>query len=77
MQVRTTLTIDDDVLDAARRIAELDGRPIGRVVSELARQALVPRAHFDVDERDLPVFVVPEGTRTIDPEAVAAAAAAW
>lgn len=77
MQVRTTLTLDDDVLDAARRIAESDGRPLGRVVSELARQALLPRAHLVIDDQDLPVFVVPEGTRTIDPAAVTAAAAQW
>lgn len=77
MSVRTTLTIDDDVLDAARRIAESERRPLGRVVSELARQALAPRAQADVDERDLPVFVVPEGTRMIDPAAIAAAAAEW
>jgi hypothetical protein len=45
--VRTTLDIDDDVLQAARERARRDGKTIGAVVSELARRSLtspVPRA---------------------------------
>ena len=38
--MRTTLTIDDDVLTAAKAIAHQQGRSIGEVVSELARRAL-------------------------------------
>ena len=38
--MRTTLAIDDDVLNAARAIAAHQQRPVGAVVSELARQAL-------------------------------------
>lgn len=38
--MRTTLTIDDDVLAAAKAIAEREKRPIGEVVSELARRSL-------------------------------------
>jgi predicted nucleic acid-binding protein len=37
---RTTLTVDDDVLDAARALAERRGAPIGLVLSELARRGL-------------------------------------
>ena len=40
--MRTTLTIDDDVLSAARHIAEAERRTIGEVVSDLVRRALVP-----------------------------------
>lgn len=40
--MRTTLTIDDDVLEAARAISERRGQPIGAVVSELARRGLTP-----------------------------------
>ncbi|HEV2375762.1 MAG TPA: hypothetical protein VGS19_26800 [Streptosporangiaceae bacterium] len=40
--MRTTLQIDDDVLEAARQIATADGRSIGTVISELARRALRP-----------------------------------
>lgn len=40
--MRTTLTIDDDVLHAAKAIAEQQDRSIGDVLSELARKALRP-----------------------------------
>jgi hypothetical protein len=35
--VRTTLDLDDDVLQAARELAALRGQTIGAVVSALAR----------------------------------------
>ncbi len=38
--MRTTLVLDDDVLDSARALAERRGVPIGKVVSELARKGL-------------------------------------
>jgi hypothetical protein len=41
--VRTTLDIDDDVLEAAKDLAANRGTTAGRVLSELARQALEPR----------------------------------
>ncbi len=37
--MRTTLDIADDVLFAAREIAQRERKPIGHVISELARQA--------------------------------------
>lgn len=39
-RMRTTLTIDDDVLERARAIADHQNRSLGAVVSELARKAL-------------------------------------
>lgn len=39
--MRTTLSIDDDVLAAARERARREGRPLGDVISHLARRALV------------------------------------
>ena len=50
--MRTTLTIDDDVLAAAKHIAERERKSIGEVISALARQgkgppeALAIRAKF-------------------------------
>jgi hypothetical protein len=38
--VRTTLTIDDDVLQAAKERARRERRSVGEVVSELARAGL-------------------------------------
>lgn len=40
--MRTTLTIDDDVLAAAKAMADREGLSIGKVISELARRALLP-----------------------------------
>jgi len=41
-QVRTTLDIDDDVLQAAKEIAAARGTTAGRALSELARRGLAP-----------------------------------
>ena len=39
-KMRTTLSIDDDVLLAAKSLAEREHRTLGEVLSNLARQAL-------------------------------------
>jgi hypothetical protein len=38
--MRTTLAIDDDVLVAAKHLAEREHRTVGEVISSLARQGL-------------------------------------
>ena len=38
--MRTTLAIDDDVLAAAKHLAEKERRTVGEVISALARQGL-------------------------------------
>lgn len=38
--MRTTLAIDDDILAAARHLAERERKSVGEVVSALARQGL-------------------------------------
>jgi len=40
--VRTTLDLDDDILQAAKELASVRGTTAGKVVSELARRALTP-----------------------------------
>jgi hypothetical protein len=40
--MRTTLTIDDDVLASARALAAQRGVSIGTIVSDLARRSLAP-----------------------------------
>lgn len=46
--MRTTLDIDDDVLMAAKEIAVTRGTTAGKVLSELARKGLAPRAKVRV-----------------------------
>lgn len=41
--MRTTLNIDDDILAAAKEIAATRNSTAGKVLSDLARQALAPR----------------------------------
>jgi hypothetical protein len=66
--VRTTLEIDDDVVAAARELAEGQRRSLGSVISELARRGLTP-GQVEI-EGDLPVIRVPAGTAPITPEMV-------
>ena len=40
--MRTTLDIDEDVLNAAKEIASVKGSSAGKVLSELARKGLAP-----------------------------------
>ncbi len=47
-RVRTTLDIDDDVLQAARETAANRSTTVGRVISDLARKALEPRGTAQV-----------------------------
>jgi hypothetical protein len=69
--VRTTLQIDDDVLEDARSIARAEGRSLGAVISELARRSLKPVGITRKDGR--PVFDVPKDAPTVRFEDVARA----
>jgi hypothetical protein len=61
--MRTTLDLDPDVLVAARELAAEQRRPLGAVISELARRGLTPGR---VESGDgLPVIRVPVGTPPI------------
>lgn len=67
--MRTTLSLDDDVLVAAKAIARQQGRSLGAVVSELARRALHPKAA--VEERNgVPLLSVREGQPPVTLETV-------
>jgi hypothetical protein len=55
--MRTTLEIDDDVMQAAREIARLKNQGIGRSLSELARRGLAPETSPTVKmEHGIPVW---------------------
>ena len=60
--MRTTLTIDDDVYEAAVAKARATGRTLGRVLSEMARVALEPR---QPSSTRFATFNVPKGSRMI------------
>ncbi len=46
--VRTTLDIDDDVLQAAKEIGALQKKPAGRIISDLARQSLQAKPRAEI-----------------------------
>jgi hypothetical protein len=58
--MRTTIAIDDDVLEAARKLAAARDESLGRVVSDLMRQGLAFRRAPPVNSRGLPTFQVRE-----------------
>jgi len=68
--MRTTIAIDDDVLEAARRLAATRDQPLGQVVSELICRGLAVCPEFGTDESGFPTFVVEDDSPTITLEQV-------
>ncbi len=54
--MRTTLDIDDDVLQAAKELATLRKTTAGKVLSELARQALRPPEKMPSTRNGVPLL---------------------
>jgi hypothetical protein len=69
--MRTTLTLDDDVLSLARAVAAAEGSSVGAVVSRLARQGISSTARV-VDGDELPRFSVPPDAGPLTPDMVRA-----
>ena len=67
--MRTTVTLDDDVYEAAQAHAQATGKRLGRVLSEMARQALQPSGKTSKRSAKkpsrFPAFEVPKGARMI------------
>ena len=67
--MRTTLVIEDDVLEAARSLAEAEGKSVGQVISTLARRGLALQSQ-EATEEGFPVFTVSPGAKPITSETV-------
>jgi hypothetical protein len=67
--MRTTLDVDDDVLQAAKEIASVRKRTAGQLLSELARDALKPRQAGRV-RNGVPVLPRRPGTPVLTVERV-------
>ena len=63
--MRTTITIDDDLLEAAKAIAIQRKVTIGKVVSDLLRKGLRTETHINPDKDGFPVFAVSKDARLI------------
>ncbi len=70
--MRTTLDIDDDVLEAAKEIGRAENKTAGQVLSSLARKGLNERAHIDVSklERRNGFLILPRTGRVITNEMI-------
>ena len=76
--VRTTVTIDDDVLAVARALAQRENSSLGSALSTLARRGF-RRAEVDDDaeQDDVPTFRVPPDSPPITSEDVRKALSDW
>ena len=68
--VRTTLDIDEDVLQAAKELAASRRTTAGRVLSELARAALAPRGRSPKLRHGVPVLPPREGEGPVTADVV-------
>lgn len=68
--MRTTLDIDEDVLEAAKQIAAVRSTTAGRVLSELARQALTPTQEQPAVLNGVPLLPPRPGARPVTLEEV-------
>ncbi len=74
--MRTTVTIDDDVLAVARALAERNGTSLGRALSELARRGF-KSSHAAEEQRQGAVFAVDPGAGAITSEDVYRSLGDW
>ena len=68
--MRTTVTIDDDVLAAAKGLAAREGKTLGEILSALARQALQRPASPAGFRNGVPLLPVQPGATPVTPELV-------
>jgi hypothetical protein len=67
--MRTTLSIDDDILDAAKAIAARKSSTVGQVISELARASLRPPAS-GARRNGVPLLPLRNGGQIVTPAIV-------
>jgi len=68
--MRTTLNLDDDVLETAKMLAARERKPLGMVISGLIRRAVEPAPQAAGERNGIPLFPVSQGARAVTPEIV-------
>jgi hypothetical protein len=68
--MRTTLDIDEDVLESAKELAASRGTTAGRVLSELARSALMPTERSARKRNGIRLLPKRKGARVVTTEMV-------
>ena len=74
--MRTTVTIDDDVLAVAQALSERNGTSLGQALSELARRGF-RTMHAAVEQGQGAVFAVDPGADPITSEDVYRSSGDW
>ena len=75
--MRTTLSIDDDVLVAAKGLASRQNKSLGEVISALSRQALKPTATGHKTRNGVPLVPVRPSSARVTLELVTELRDAW
>lgn len=71
LTVRTTIAIDDDILAAARHLADRESKSIGEVISALARAGLAKGRRTARPVRNgVPLLPTRKGASPVTPELV-------
>lgn len=68
--MRTTITIDDDILAAAKELAAKEGKTIGEVLSSLARESLRPQKQARRTRNGVPLLPVRPDAKPVTLELV-------
>ena len=68
--MRTTLSIDDDVLSAAKEMAAAEDKTVGEVISSLARRGLNPTESRRQTRNGVPLLPVRAGAKRVTSELV-------
>jgi len=68
--MRTTLSIDDDVLSAAKEMALMEKKSVGEVISSLARRALLPPETSTKTRNGVPLLKLRKGAPRVTSELV-------
>jgi hypothetical protein len=68
--MRTTLDIDEDVLESAKQLAQSRGTTAGHIISELARSALAPKERSARKRNGIRLLPPRKGARLVTPEMV-------
>jgi hypothetical protein len=68
--MRTTLSIDDDILAAAKEMAATENKTIGEVISALARHAMRPAPSRRATRNGVPLLPIRPGAPRVTSELV-------
>ncbi len=69
--MRTTLEIEDEVMEAAKQLARLKNQGVGRALSDLARRGLLAEASPTVEVRDgIPMWTHRPGAVAVTSELI-------